>query len=379
LNRWYKSAKVLSLTCILLFAVNPVFSSQETALLNSIKKHSRENNSKSVNSLSRKFLKKFPRSRHVPDVRLIIAENENDPVKAIKKYRIVIRNYRYFKKNDYAQYRICEIYDLLSKWKELKKESALGITRYKKSSYTTKFRFYNIIACINLNLYSEAERECRYIIENDHYYKNLSKALFVLSYINKKKSGYSRSYIYSLREVILGFDESESYVSTLYLLGEFYDKNEERDKAYSVYSDVLNKFPRSPEACNAGRKLRDLEKYHPKRVKYYPDQKIIDNTDPIDISPDIIIEDKKNNRVYYSISIGPFKSFDRAKNIKSLLTGYGPVKTIRLKKGFIHFLGKHPSTERALQMKIRLAEEYGINGNIVRVALNDRNKYIYGE
>jgi hypothetical protein len=53
---------------------------------------------------SKQFLKEFPESSLVADVRLLMADNEADPSKAIGQFRLLVNKYAYFKKRDYAQY-----------------------------------------------------------------------------------------------------------------------------------------------------------------------------------------------------------------------------------------------------------------------------------
>jgi hypothetical protein len=41
------------------------------------------------------------------------------------------------------------------------------------------------------------------------------------------------------------------------------------------------------------------------------------------------------------------------------------------------YLGQYRDTDSALEIRIRLAEEYGINGNIVRFSIQGDKSYIY--
>ena len=102
--------------------------------------------------LSRNFLKEYPKSRFVPDVHLAIAESEKNPDDAIKKYSKIIRIYKYFNRNDFAQYRICEILYLKSDWPLLIKQARKGLDTYKKSRYTFDYRLFLTLA----HAYSES-------------------------------------------------------------------------------------------------------------------------------------------------------------------------------------------------------------------------------
>ena len=55
------------------------------------------------------------------------------------------------------------------------------------------------------------------------------------------------------------------------------------------------------------------------------------------------------------------------------------LKVIKLRGQYFLLLGKFSTTQMALQKKIRLAEELGINGRLVRIHGNKMNTYIFGE
>ena len=149
--------------------------------------------------------------------------------------------------------------------------------------------------------YSRAKNDCLILVDRYRSPKKITKSLLLLSQIEKKISGFSRSYINNLKEIAVGFNETSINPSLLYLLGEFYSKKREYNRSYSAYRALRAKFPKSPEALMARKKLRYLAKYNPKIVPYLPDNETVNNTDPLDISPEIEIKkpvDKKNTIVY---------------------------------------------------------------------------------
>ncbi len=331
-----------------------------------------------VKKLGMNFLRKYPRSKYVPYVRLLIAENEESPGKALKGLKIILKKYRYFKKRDYALFKICEILTLLSKWKKLELNSLYGIKNFKKSRYFTEFGFYYINALINLNMYGEALRECSKIIDTNHNYDILAKALLFQSYIIKKISGFSKKYIYCLREILLGFEESPLFPAAVFLTGRFYEEKGDFNRAYSAYRDIVKRFSGSPEKIYAEKRIKILKQHDPKEIGYLPGESTISSTDIIEISPETDTGSYGINRdSYYSISIGPFTSLKKLKEIKDLINGMGTVKVIRLRMGYLIYTGNFADSEKAMQLKIRLAEEYGINGRIVRISGKDNKKYIY--
>ncbi|MBN2160192.1 MAG: hypothetical protein JW807_12410 [Spirochaetes bacterium] len=324
------------------------------------------------------FLKTWPESRLVPDVRLVLADIESSPEDAVKKYRTVVDLYRYFPRRDQALCRLCEILYLQSKWNELA-ESAREGTGYPKSINACRFRYFLIIALMHLGKYGAAEEECRAAIDKNHDYHNLARSLLMLAHIYKATSGMSRSYIRTIREIAMGYGESDALPATLFLLGEFYEQKKLHDESYSAYSDLVAKYPNSPEAVEALKKMRLLARHNPHYVFYLPDKTIVDKTEHIEIHPEISLPDNEVQEQSYSISVGPFPSAKRAAELRELLKDFDGITTVRLNKGFSLYVGRCSNEETALKLRIRLAEEYGINGRIVRISSDGRRSYIYGE
>ena len=351
----------------------------EDQYLDGIKKFAENKNAAAAKKLSAEFFKAYPNTRHVPDVKLILADAESSPTKAVAQYRSILKNFRYFKKNDYVQYRICEINYLTSNWQELKTESLKGVKTFLKSRFADKFSIFLVFSLMQLGDYEGAEHECRQRIGNNHEYNSLAAALLILASIQKKSSGLSKQYIGTIREIARGFGESDAIPAALFFMGEFYEQKKMYDESYSAYSDLMEKYPGSPEAAEGGQRIKSMIKNNPKRVPYLPGKKIVDAADSIDISPEIDIPDSRPATVFYSLSIGPFGSLKGAEEIKRLLNGYDFIKTVRLKNGYAVYVSRSPDEESILKVKIRLAEEHGLNGRIVRVSIDGKNSYSYGE
>ncbi len=345
---------------------------------NAIQKLVAGKNYDAIKRESAAFLKEHPGSSLVPDVRLILADIETSPAKSISKYRIVISKYNYYKKRDYARYRICEIAFLQSKWELLEQEAREGL-RLGKSLYEGKFRHYLIIALAHTGDYSGAEKECRRLIDTDHNFRTLARSLLILSHILRSASGFSREYIATIRDIALGYAGSDAIQATLYLLGEFYEHRRMYDESYSAYFDLVSKYPGSPEAAEASKRIKSLTKHNPRRVSYLPGKKIVDDTDRIDISPETDMPEEEEPPVFYSISVGPLESARKAAELKALLKEFDFTRTVRLKSGYALYIGKGTDEAAALKLKVRLAEEYGINGRIVRISGDGGRSYIYGE
>jgi hypothetical protein len=361
----------------------PAFSAEtrrrsEQQCIDAIRKHAKENDRDAVNKRAAEFFKDFPESKKVPDVRLILAEVETSPDESIAKYRVVATKYKYHTKRDYAQFRICEIEYLQSRWRDLITDSREGL-KLGPGAYGDRFRFFLIIGLIRREDYDSAEKECRQLIDGNHDYQNMARSLLILSHIYRSTSGLSREYINIIRETAIGYGNADAYPAALFLLGEFYEQKRMYDESYSAYSDLALKYPGSPEAAEAAKRVQALMKHDPRRVFYLPGKKIVDNTETIAITPEMDVPEKNGSSSFYSISVGPFPSLKNAKEIKSLLKEFEFIKTIRLKSGYSLYVGKSPDEESAMKLKMRLAEEYGINGRLVRISGDGQRSYIYGE
>jgi len=350
----------------------------EKQYLDDIRKSVKKNKYAAVKKQAAEFFKTYPNSKMVPDVRLILADIEHLPEESITKYRVIVTKYKYYPKRDYAQFRICEIEYLQSRWEDLISDAREGI-RLGPGANGDRFKFFLIIGLIHKEDYASAEKECRLLIDGNHDYHNMARSLLILSHIYRTTTGLSREYINTVREIALGYGDADTFPATLYLLGEFYEQKRMYDESYSAYSDLISKYPGSPEASEATKRVQALMKHNPRRVFYLPGKKIVDNTESIDITPEMDVPEANGSSSFYSISVGPFPSVKNAKEIKSLLKEFEFIKTVRLKSGYALYVGKSPDEESAMKVKMRLAEEYGINGRIVRISGDGQRSYIYGE
>lgn len=375
---------ILLISSIILFS-NPIASiavTTETEYFDEIKKLSHARRITGLTKLSKKFFLMYPKSKYIPDIRLILAENEKVPDNAIRSYRVLVDKYRYYAKRDYAQYRLCEILYLTSQWSTLRGESLKAIKLFSKSDYLIHFEFFLAKANIFLDRLYEARKICQNITQTNHDYNTLSKAILLISYIDKNTTGYSQKYIKDLREIIVGFQKADITPTVIYLLGKYYEKKRDYDRSYSAYRDLIKKFPKSPESVYARRRMIRLEKNNPRLTNYIPDNKLIENIDMIDIHPEIDIDsgERLQKGVLYALSLGPFYNLKSTKEIAKLIKNdFKPISIVRLRRSFVIYVGRFKKSESALSVKIRLAEEFGLNGNIVRIRKNYKKLYLYGE
>ncbi len=331
---------------------------------------------------ARGFFRKHPESKNIPDIRLMLAEIEENPEKAGALYRVLLEKYRYYPRRDYAHLRICEILYLRSRWEEVVTESREAEKLFPKSAHLTELRLLRAASLMHLNRYEEARDTCLETVRTDHNYHNLAAANLMLAHIENLITGNSRTYLGRLNELIMGFEKSESAPTALYLLGKYYEQKGEYNRAYSAFADVMKKYPRSPEASFSGRRIESLKQHNPTRTTYLPDREYINRLDSIDIKPEIKIGEgtPENNGAVYSVSLGPFENRRHALAVGKLIEkDFSPLELIQVAGAYRLFVGRAADQERALTIKVRLAEEFGINGSIVRVT-GDREKiFIYGE
>lgn len=329
------------------------------------------------------FIGKFPDSRKIADARFMRAGMEANRSEAIKQYRTIIDKYRYYPKRDLAQLRICEILYLNSSWDELIIEAQRALNLFPESAYSVNYKLNLAKAYVYCERYEDASAICRKIANSHHGYNDLSAMLLITAHIEKKTTGNSRAYLNILSEILTGFKDSDSAPGALYLLGKYYENKSEYNKAYSAYVDVTKKYSRSPEADFSKKRMAELNARGPVYVKYMPDVKQIQSGDTLDIKPEIDLNGAENNEeaeVSYSICLGPFFEAKKANEIKNLIQeDFSPVKLVRVSKRILLYVGLLDESESAVALKIRLAEEYGINGNIVRVKRDMNRQYIYGE
>jgi len=354
-----------------------IANTEEPVLLNDIKIHAKKNENAKVLYLAKSFIKKYPTSTFIPDIYWYIGESESNPTKATAAYRQIVKNFPHYKKRDSAQYRICEIEYMNARYDALSRESGKGMALFPKSDYSDNFSLMLVHSYYHLGQFLQAKTTCTSLIEKSHKPDTLSNALLSLANIEIKISGFSRIYITGLRDLAMGFPKSREIPAALYLIGEFYENRKMRDHAYSSYSALVSKYPKSPEAEKAENKIQQLLKHNPRVVEFLPNVDIIHSTESIDISQEEVPE-KVSEKSFFAVSVGPLDSKKSMNDMKKLLVEFDAL-AVRLKNGYMLYVGTCSTADKALSMKIRLAEEFGINGNIVKFNSDSSKKYIYGE
>lgn len=379
-NRPHTAAAAL----MLIFTVHSAASAlpKEDEQFRAMERHFNSGRVEDLQSAAKQFFKTYPKSGHIPDIRLMLADTEEKPDEALRLYRILAENYRYYVKRDLVYYKICETLYLLARWDDLITTSRKALELCGKSGYAIQYRFFLAHAYLYRERYDDARVVCNDIIDSHHGYEDLAAALLMLADIDKKTTGYSRSYLSRLREIITGFGNSKSAPAALYLLGRFYESQNDANRAYSAYTDVKTRYPQSPESLFAENRLNNLKAPNPVRTEYLPNDAMITSRHTIELNPEMDAPDSaaSDAPTAYAIALGPFDSITSAAEIRTLIQKeFSPVELIRIGRRYMLYVGRHTTSESALPMKIRLAEEYGINGTVAVIKKDEHRHYIYGE
>ncbi len=365
--------------CIILLSAAALQAGEDAELYRSISESSAANRRSEVMSRCSIFLKKYSRSPLTPEVLYLYAGLQNTPEDSLREYRKILLRYGGHGKAELAAFRICEILEISAKWKELRDESLHYARKFKAGAYEYRFRFFAIKAAIYTGDYESAGRESQAIIDKSVSPNIRNRALLYSSAAILKETGYSRPYVMRLSELLKESQGTEYHPASLFLLGEYYDKTRDPDRAYSAYTKCMELYPDSPESAICKTRASELKGKGASLKPFMPDSSVFGSADVIDISPVIEQEKTTKESTYFALSIGPFQDIARAKGIKKILAGFSSTVTIRTNSGFFHYTGKYSTPETALRARIRLAEEYGINGNIVRISPDNKYIYIYGD
>lgn len=330
---------------------------------------------------TRDFRKKYPSSPHLGEVRFLEAEHERNPSAAVAAYRAAAEKLPE-QKASLARSRACGVLYLSSRWNELYAESRAALKLHGSGPRAAEFMLHQARACIFTEKYERAARLCGEITRVSHDYGDLSSALLILSHIERKTTGYSRSYFATLRDLITGFPGSAIAPTALYLLGKSYQDRGDPGRAHSAYSEITRKYPRSPESVYASERLASLARQPITPADHMPTDDMLKSMDAIDLGSEKDIQERHDDSPgpLYSISLGPVESAKDARRVANLVKGdFGPVRIVNLGGRYAVYAGRLGDTRSAMTMKIRLAEEMGLNGRIVRIVRDDRKTYIYGD
>lgn len=331
--------------------------------------------------LVQKFFKSYPNSSFIPEIRMLMAASAQTVDAGISEYQKIISNYRYYSKRDVAFLSLCQLYYIKSDWGNLLSACNQAIAECSSSNYRPIFSQLRAIAHYNHNHYEEGLQDCEKVPDYSRHLNTLAYTLFLKTEMDRQMYGYARQYIRGLAELLHGYTEAAIYPTCLLQLGQYYEYNKMYNEAWSAYNFLITQYPKSPEAVKAHMYAQNIKKYYPKTVAFIPDEKIIAQSESIDIKPDIDEKEiQYNQTIYYTISIGPFYNLQKAKELQKLIVSYVmPVHIVKKAKSFEIYAGHFSSLDEGMNIKIQLAEELGINGFIIEIFEQDGKQYIYGQ
>ncbi|MBN1499460.1 MAG: hypothetical protein JW982_04870 [Spirochaetes bacterium] len=373
-----KKYKFSAAFAVILFSSLIIFAESEKKYLLEIENLEQKNNSASVLAKIGEFKKKFPKSSQLERLDIIEADHTSPAKSAIVKFRNIEKKSPNYETKSYCRFKICSIYYLQSSWENLERESDAGIRLYPKSGYYYDFYFFKAKAYFHKQLFSESYRLCSLCIEQGPKFYFYPEARLLHNYLEQKVSGNSTVYTANLSISSVQFADTGVEISSLFLLGRQYEYRKQYNPAFSIYTDILKNYPKSPEADFCRERLAEIKQFNPVYTGSY-----LKNSDPdtdfLNISP----EDDVNtveNRNFYVIELGPFHNLKNVENIKELINNsFKHVIVVRKKTFFSLYVEQTADPEDALKIRIRLAEEFGLNGNIVFVKNDDGVQYYYGD
>lgn len=369
---------------IIFFNTNTFSKQSENVSLANIKKYAKTKQLDKLNKAVINFLRNNPKSKHIADVRLIAAVYETDPEQALKKLIIIKKYYKYFKKRDYTIFKICELYYLFGQWKNLEKESLFAIKTLKTSRYNYYYKYFLAKSYFYLRDFNKSANICKKLLKSKISNSKKSEIKLLLSYINYHLTGKSTAYKIDLKQIYELHNNKETKVSALFLFAVFCNQKKEYSKAYSAFKDIIKKYPKSPEAKLSKEQILKITKYNPTYTStYFPVSNKSSNNIDLNISPEYEIKEANNikkSKNYYTISIGPLYNLKQAIKLKKIIAKeFSPVIIIKKRKKFVIYVNNTKTTDQAITTKVRLAEEFGLNGNIIFVKIENGRKYYYGD
>lgn len=312
---------------------------------------------------SLRFIKTFPKSSYIDDIRLVAARNESSVDKALLQCSLVrnkgVENPFY----NQASVLQCELLFISGRFEECAKSARILASKNNDTSTKRAASVYLIRSLLLLQDYKEADvsfnRFSKFMTEND------------LNSIANEISQKIGEHDYNL-----GSDPIHS-PSILLFLSRYYKITRKYNESFSALKDLQELFPRSPEALTS---LYDFEELKKSGSKYTENYLSLIQPNNVDIlSPEDPVADETSDN-HYAVSIGPFDSVSNVRKIKKEMTSdYGSIMLVGTGGKYYLYIGDESTPDGATEIRIRLAEEYGINGRIVQITSENNHEYIYGQ
>lgn len=330
-----------------------ILESDETSEYNSLK-NSYESGSYSA-AQANAFLKKYPSSLHLDNVRYFAADSEPELDEYSAKLELFIKLYRKSEYTEKAYFDLCAAYYLSNRVDRLTDTAAAYMKFFPHGKY------YSEVSSMLCRAYllSQEYIKCRKLNETD------SRSSSIIRNYTSYRMNNDKSFI----------RHSGTTAPDLYLAGNILEKNQKANEAFSAYTDTIRLFPKSPEAFSSAKRIKHLMPLKPIYVVGY----LLSADDRLDFAPSRPVNEIRSDE-FYRIEISPVYNLAEAKKIKSgIRKDYGSSVIVKRPREFALYIGKFANAEEALDVKIRLAEELGLNGHIVLVRKNGSSEYYSGE
>jgi tetratricopeptide (TPR) repeat protein len=319
------------------------------------------------------FNQRHPNSRFRADVLMIEADNTTDPDLALSRYRNIVTRFPNYSRRELAQKRICEILKLQSNWDDLYIEARRAIQLFPNGLHRNYFRIKLIKSSLAIGSFEITEFECEDLLEQNISTNDKCLVLKYQSRLFRRKYGYSNNYYFILSRLWEAAQNTENMPAAIFLLGDYYQNINDHNRAWSAYSDCVRRFPNSPEAKKASSRMERLRQHRPRIVNYAPS---IDKLESFRHSEQIATQNV-NNASFYSVMLGPFRDIQQANRIKRLLDIANFQKIFKSNNRFYVCVGQTNNTNAAGNIRTRLAEEFEMMGQIVKIEVNEDVFYIY--
>lgn len=310
-----------------------------------------------ASALARSFIKNHPKSGHIADARMILADSETDPARALPRYDALAEKFRDFSRKYEARLSLCRILFLQSRFAECAEEAQKGAES--ANELRGEFVLLRAKALYAQQRYDEASETLKG--------NSTPEAANIRAEI-VTKNGETGAWA----DLVKGdFPET-----ALFCLAKEFEADGMNNEAFSAYSDLIRRYPHSLEALSAAKPKAKLAKLGAKykAVAAAKRQKLER------LRPEREITDADSTAGEYSVLVGPFFNLKEAGKIKKEMTSeFGHAVIVKREREFVIYVGRAPAQEDAVSMKIRLAEEFGFNGTIVNIREEDNREYFYGQ
>lgn len=321
--------------------------------------HPSEEDSAKIALLCDQYIKQFKTSPKSGEIRLIAVKHEELPVKSLSYCEAIVRSNVSAQEKIKAYIWMCNIYYLTSRFEESADASKKALALSPQNDDKRILALLRIRSLILLQEYESAA-----VLIKAHK-KILANEADLLSSEIVLRTGEGIDPLASKKELL---------PSRLYMLAHKFELEHKNDFAFSAYKDLRSKYPRSPEAMVSAAVFESLEKSGAKYSSGYNNK-----SSSLNLTLDYPVDTVKQSRVY-AVLIGPVYDLKEAQGIKKEMTpDFAGILLVRAKDGFYLYVGSEPSAEKALALKVRIAEEYALNGKIALRKEDSGREYIYGE